>query len=111
MVDQSDVKAFFVYGSLRPDDDSGQQWTKEACAGMTSRKAVVKNAQLFKDSFAVAVMDRPGHQIVGYVLTCQSDFIFDAKLTFYDTIEGYNTINARLGTNKRSVVTAHLVDK
>ena len=78
---------------------------------MDSRKAIVKSAQLFNDSFAVAVLDRPGHQIIGYVLTCPSDYLFDAKLTFYDTIEGYNAQNARLGMNLRSVVTAHILDK
>ena len=38
------AKAFFVYGSLRPDDDSGKAWTKEAVDGMTARKAIVKDA-------------------------------------------------------------------
>ena len=41
-------KACFVYGSLRPDDDSGEMWTKQACEGMTARKAVVKNVGLYK---------------------------------------------------------------
>ena len=36
--------ACFVYGSLRPDDDSGMPWTKASCAFMSWRRAIVKDA-------------------------------------------------------------------
>ena len=73
MVDQNELspKACFVYGSLRPDDDSGQLWTQKACLGMCARKAKVKGAQLFKDSYAVAVLEKEGHHVIGNVLTCE----------------------------------------
>ena len=63
--------ACFVYGSLRPDDNSGMTWTKKACSFMSSNRAIVKDAQLFKDYYASAILERPGHQIVGCVLTCE----------------------------------------
>ena len=29
-MEQIPIRYFFVYGSLRPDDDSGMPWTKQA---------------------------------------------------------------------------------
>ena len=54
---------------MRPDDDSGQLWTKKAAAFMCSRKAIVKDVELFKDMYATAILNRPGKQVVGCVLT------------------------------------------
>ena len=104
-------KACFVYGSLRPDDDSGQMWTKQACEGMTARKAIVKGAQLFKDSYAVAILERPGHHVVGWVLTHDDDAVFKEKLEGYDRIEGYNADNPEQGLYMRDVTEATLVDE
>ena len=39
-----DIKSVFVYGSLRPDDDSGMPWTKSALVGMEYQKAKVMDA-------------------------------------------------------------------
>ena len=63
--------ACFVYGSLRPDDDSGMPWTKAACAFMSWRRAIVKDAQLFNYHYASAILERPGHHVVGCILTCE----------------------------------------
>ena len=41
------IKSVFVYGSLRPDDNSGQHWTQEATEGMTAMKAKVNGAKLY----------------------------------------------------------------
>merc|ERR1711935_515461 len=41
----------FVYGSLRPDDNSRQPWTDEFISGMTARKATIGSAMLFWDSY------------------------------------------------------------
>ena len=38
---------FFVYGSLRPDDDSGMPWTDQAVEGLKSTPGTIKNCQLF----------------------------------------------------------------
>ena len=59
---QSEAKptACFCYGSLRPDDDSGQPWTKAAAAFMCSRKAIIKDVELFRITYATAIMNRPG---------------------------------------------------
>ena len=57
---------------------------------MTARRAIVKGAQLFKDSYAAAILGRDGHFVVGYVLTHDDDKVFAEKLASYDRIEGYN---------------------
>ena len=76
-------------------------WTKDACAGMTARKAIVKGAQLFKDSYAVAVLGREGHHVVGYVLTHDDEEVFKQKLAGYDRIEGYNAEDPEKGLYMR----------
>ena len=40
-------------------------WTKKAVAFMSSRRAIVKDAQLFRDVYASAILDRPGHVVIG----------------------------------------------
>ena len=48
----------FVYGSLRPDDDSGQSWTRSALEGLNCQRAEVHGATLYKDMYASAVLKR-----------------------------------------------------
>ena len=38
---------------------------------MCSRRAIVKDVELFKDMYATAILDRPGKQVVGCVLTAE----------------------------------------
>ena len=45
------INMCFVYGSLRPDDDSGQTWTKDALKGLNAQRAEVYGAQLYKDEY------------------------------------------------------------
>ena len=78
---------------------------------MTARKAIVKGAQLFKDSYAVAVLGKRGHHVVGYVLTHENDEVFEQKLAAYDRIEGYNAENPESGLYLRDIVTATLLDE
>ena len=42
--EEQPVQSIFVYGSLRPDDDSRENQTKRAIAGMIHQKAVIKDA-------------------------------------------------------------------
>ena len=106
--DQKNIKAVFVYGSLRPDDDSGMPWTKEACRGMAYQKAIVKDAQMFEVTYASVVINRPGHTVTGCVLVAEDESKFEAKLDHYDQIEGYNASDPASGLYERAVMTAHL---
>lgn len=115
------VRAVFVYGSLRPDDDSGRPWTVEAVSGTTSRRAVLRDHVLFRDGYACAKngscpglderlrrRDRAAgatasgggglatRRVVGCVLTVDDDdddrFWYE-KLRVFDRIEGYHEDN------------------
>ena len=57
---------------------------------MTARKAIVKGAQLFRDTYASTILGREGHFVLGYVLTHDDDEVFKGKLAHYDHIEGFN---------------------
>ena len=39
----NNIQSIFVYGSLRPDDDSGMPWTTQAVFGLEYAKAIVKD--------------------------------------------------------------------
>ena len=94
----------FCYGSLRPDDDSGMPWTKDAVAGMRAQPATVSGAKLYEDRYAALVFDdddagkrsstdskstRCTPMVVGWVLTTDSPRSFAQKLKDFDQIEGY----------------------
>lgn len=46
------IRHIFVYGSLRPDDDSGMPWTHDARADMRGQKALVRGARMYKHDYA-----------------------------------------------------------
>ena len=100
------IRHFFVYGSLRPDDDSKQSWTKNAVSGLYARKARLCNAKLYQEEYACAVLlvDSPSsikssgnsssgsdnNSVMGYVLSTNDEQLFKEKLRLFDQIEGYN---------------------
>ncbi|KAN0032065.1 hypothetical protein ACTFIV_005938 [Dictyostelium citrinum] len=45
------VTSFFVYGTLRPDDNSQAPWTKDFVKGLKFKKAHFKDGILFFDEF------------------------------------------------------------
>ena len=105
------VRHVFVYGSLRPDDDSGQSWTRDAVAGMNSQRAVLRGAQLFRDQYACAVIN-PGlsndTSIQGYVLSTSNDDLFYSKLKLFDQIEGFHGPNNSQNLYERDVMEVHV---
>ena len=104
---RSGVTSFFVYGSLRPDDDSGQTWTQEFVDSAASASpAVVTGAALFKDNYAAAVLHpaSPGDKaakaagggkgVVGYVMGF-AEKAWPARLAWADNIEGFPSLYQR----------------
>ena len=77
---------------------------------MISRKAIVKDAQLFKASYASVVLGREGHKVIGCVLTADEGTDFDEKLKHYDRIEGYDKHDPDESLYYRDIVTAYLID-
>merc|ERR1711991_441527 len=95
--------SFFVYGSLRPDDDSGMPWTKRAVRGFKFAKAHIYGYTMFDYQYASVrrntAKDEEGSSVLGYVLTVDSSVLaeeniseaefLEAKLNEFDSIEGY----------------------
>merc|ERR1740139_54641 len=79
----------FVYGSLRPDDDSGAPWTTAAVANLRAQRAVLPGAVLFKD-ISAAVKPREGGEVRGWVLGTDEEGLWGRKLRCFDVIEGYD---------------------
>ena len=90
------IHSIFVYGSLRPDDDSGMAWTKYACDGMNYCKAIVKDHCMYLDGYASVKSNKIGKKVIGYILTPdpkRQDINWFDKLQHYDSIEGYDISN------------------
>ena len=61
------IRHIFVYGSLRPDDNSNQTWTKDAVSGLTAQRAKLYNTKLYHDQYACAVFDENDNETEGPV--------------------------------------------
>ena len=69
-----EARACFVYGSLRPDDDSGMPWTEKAVEGMMAQRATISGFSMFKKGYACAVKSgNPKDKLVGWILTTKKE--------------------------------------
>lgn len=106
------VRHIFVYGSLRPDDNSGQSWTKDAVRGLEAQKAMLPKARLYRDQYACAVLDSTHDSnggIFGYVLSTKDEHLFAEKLGLFDQIEGYRGPESPHNLYDRTVVDVELL--
>jgi len=112
----STVSHFFVYGSLRPDDDSGKSWTRDFVEGFEDvRRASLSGAQMFYDQYASVTLDGTSDQVVhGYVLgylpqpgvdelSAEHSSAFDEKLRAADEIEGFREDDVEKSLYQRAV--------
>ena len=77
-----DTSVMFVYGSLRPDDDSGMPWTESFRNKVVATRATLHGARLYEDTYATAVLGTsalPDEPIASLDLAIQES----------DTIRGY----------------------
>ena len=104
---ENKIRFIFVYGSLRPDDDSSMPWTKEANNRMVNRKAIVYDHCMYLDQYAAVKSNKPGKKVLGYLLSVDSskNVCLEEKIKLFDEIEGV----AR-GLYKREVTSATIVD-
>lgn len=110
---------FFVYGSLRPDDDTGMPWTRNFADKTISKPATLSCARLYEDSYACVVLGRGAQtdapigtldpdvtqedQVQGYAVRPRVDKVsLSSLLKEADSIEGYPSLY------KRNVVTIKL---
>lgn len=86
---------FFVYGTLRPDDDSGASWTSSFCEGMAAEPAFLIGASLYMEGFAALCFEQTRCSVRGVFLTpgagssSSAVKMLEAKLKDADRIEGY----------------------
>jgi len=87
-------KAFFVYGSLRPDDITDKSWRDRWLSGGRAQPATVK-ALLYEDTYAAVVLEPECDRIVkGYFVEFDAD-VYSRKLQYGDMIEGYPSFYQR----------------
>jgi len=85
--------AFFVYGSLRPDDTSNQPWREDWLEGAASLRRATIQARMFEDEYAAVVLPQarePGSRtsiVHGYVVEFPTS-LWTTKLKDADEIEG-----------------------
>jgi gamma-glutamylcyclotransferase (GGCT)/AIG2-like uncharacterized protein YtfP len=87
------VEQLFVYGSLRPDDTSGQEWTKDFVAGAEAKPALLRGASLYRESYAAVVLEETQCTVRGMVLRFPG--AWKAKLKEADRIEGFPELYTR----------------
>jgi len=93
----SEIEHLFVYGSLRPDDDSRMPWTRKFIEGMEWMPAKARGPKLYRDTYATAVLppnwpadaDHSGDVVIGCLLWAPDAEAFAMKMLEADRIEGY----------------------
>ena len=91
---------FFVYGTLRDDDDSGALWTMSWTAGCTASYGKLSGFKMYqKPGFEYPFAVRTGERsdfIVGRLVTWNDDKVVEEKRKTADAIEGYHEENAHV---------------
>ena len=103
----SDIQFLFVYGSLRPDDNSGQPWTQNFVKGFSFQaRGQLKGARMFHDDYASVTLDgKPEELVYGYVLGLPGKSeAWKKKLEQADGIEGFDESSPKDSLYKRAVV-------
>ena len=91
------VSHFFVYGTLRDDDDSGSPWTGPWIANCNAKDGQCPGYKMFQEKhlnypYAVKTGD-PNDVLIGRVLTWNDSATILAKLKSADDIEEYEDGN------------------
>jgi len=97
----------FVYGTLRPDDDSGASWTQKFCEGMNAEPAFLEGASLYIDGCYPAVcLEQTKCSVRGVLLTPPSGEVAPAilasKVKEADKIENYPDMYGRTTVTVRT---------
>jgi len=106
------AEGFFVYGSLRPDDNSAAAWTQDFCLGLHAERAELPGASLYIESYAAVCLEQTRCSVRGVFLVPDAQTSFRMKLKEADRIEGYpdlydrTVVSVRIadGTFHRAVV-------
>jgi gamma-glutamylcyclotransferase (GGCT)/AIG2-like uncharacterized protein YtfP len=103
-----DPEGIFVYGSLRPDENSNMEWTQSFNEGMRSLPARLFGCRLYRQSYAMVISPdttaQPTDFVVGHVLRPLESKDWKHKFAEADYIEGCPHIY------RRKVIAATLSD-
>jgi len=101
--DEEEVRQMFVYGTLRPDDDSGSDCHASFQRRVDrARKANLSDAALIICGYPAVLLDAnpEGPGVTGYVMGCDSRAAWASQLKMADNIENYG----KPGGHQRKVV-------
>lgn len=91
------AEGFFVYGTLRPDDDSGAAWTKAFIEEMDSQVAFLAGASLYIDgSYPAVSLEQTSCSVRGAFMWPKSRGMLSSKLAEADSIEGFPDLYDRV---------------
>eukprot|EP00746_Dinoflagellata_sp_MGD_P163996 gnl/MRDRNA2_/MRDRNA2_92390_c0_seq1.p1 gnl/MRDRNA2_/MRDRNA2_92390_c0~~gnl/MRDRNA2_/MRDRNA2_92390_c0_seq1.p1 ORF type:complete len:601 (+),score=121.15 gnl/MRDRNA2_/MRDRNA2_92390_c0_seq1:68-1804(+) len=108
----SDVDSFFVYGTLRPDDDSGAAWTEDFQKGLVAEPAWLPGASLYVESYPALCLEKTSCTVRGVLLSTSKPEMFAKKLSEADKIECYPdlydrtvvTVKTSSGASRKAIV-------
>eukprot|EP01083_Nonionella_stella_P171169 584087_1 len=106
--DEQLPRRFFVYGTLRDDDDSNACWTKSFVKDCIGQDALLYGFKLYKLSqanYPFALKTNSNDCVVGRLLYWNEDReFFVEKLQIADGIEGYHEADSEHNLYQREVV-------
>jgi NAD-dependent deacetylase len=108
----SAVDGFFVYGTLRPDDDSGASWTQDFQEGLVAEPAWLTGASLYVEQYPALCLEKTACKVRGVLLSASTPALFAKKLSEADKIECYPdlydrtvvTVKTHSGADRRAIV-------
>ena len=110
-------QSFFVYGTLRDDDNSGAKWTSKWCSDLSHAcNAKVYGFKMYKSkqlNYPFALKTNNKNDImIGRMITFKDKNIFYHKLLEADQIEDYDATNPNENENEyvRDIVDVHIMD-
>eukprot|EP01095_Lingulamoeba_sp_RSL-Kostka_P011983 TRINITY_DN467_c4_g1_i2.p1 TRINITY_DN467_c4_g1~~TRINITY_DN467_c4_g1_i2.p1 ORF type:complete len:146 (+),score=31.83 TRINITY_DN467_c4_g1_i2:97-534(+) len=89
-----DIRYFFVYGTLREDDEQNSPWRDPFNKDMISVKAKLPSSKLYCDTYpCIDFTDDPNDVVVGCLVTPDEDHkddeFWNEKLISADKVEDY----------------------
>jgi len=103
---------FFVYGTLRPDDDSGASWTQDFQKGLVAEPAWLTGASLYVEQYPSLCLEKTLCRVRGVLLSTSKPDLFVKKLSEADKIEGFPdlydrtvvTVRTSSGVDRKAIV-------
>mmetsp|Transcript_4299 Transcript_4299/g.4809 ORF Transcript_4299/g.4809 Transcript_4299/m.4809 type:complete len:144 (+) Transcript_4299:55-486(+) len=80
----------FVYGTLRPDDDTNAAWRPRFLENTKQTRAVLPGAQMFNGKYPIILLTgNQDHKVIGWLVEVNDPANYIEWIKYGDTIEGY----------------------